>query len=189
MTGVILTVSLLAVVTTGKLASLVGRLMHIGDVAVTVWDIAKWPVLVALISLMFAVLYYFAPNAKHGGFRWITPGGVLAVLIWLAASAGFALYVSQFGSYNKTYGTFAGSHRLPDLAVDLQHRRAAGCRVRRGTGARSGDRGRHGRGEGAVPAAARRPQGQGPGEGRLRPRLGWRSWPDLMDAHPTRSAR
>jgi len=108
MTGVILTVSLLAVVTTGKLATLVGRLMHIGDVAVTVWDIAKWPVLVALISLMFAVLYYFAPNAKHGGFRWITPGGVLAVLIWLAASAGFALYVSQFGSYNKTYGTFAG---------------------------------------------------------------------------------
>jgi membrane protein len=108
MTGVILTVSLLAVVTTGKLATLVGRLLHIGDVAVTAWDIAKWPVLVALISLMFAVLYYFAPNAKHGGFRWITPGGVLAVLIWLAASAGFALYVSQFGSYNKTYGTFAG---------------------------------------------------------------------------------
>jgi membrane protein len=108
MTGVILTVSLLAVVTTGKLATLAGRLLHIGDAAVTAWDVAKWPFLVVLISLMFAVLYYFAPNAKHGGFRWITPGGVLAVLIWLAASAGFALYVSQFGSYNKTYGTFAG---------------------------------------------------------------------------------
>jgi membrane protein len=108
LTGVLLTVSLLAVVTTGQLALLVGKLLHIGNTAVTVWDIAKWPVLVILISLMFAVLYYFAPNARHGGFRWITPGGVLAVVIWLIASAGFALYVSMFGSYNKTYGTFAG---------------------------------------------------------------------------------
>jgi membrane protein len=108
LTGVLLTVSLLAVVTTGKLALMVGKLLHIGNTAVTIWDIAKWPVLVILISLMFAVLYYFAPNARQGGFRWITPGGVLAVLIWLIASAGFALYVAKFGSYNKTYGTFAG---------------------------------------------------------------------------------
>jgi len=108
LTGVLLTVSVLAVVTTGKLAAIVGRLLHIGNTAVTVWDIAKWPVLVVLISLMFAVLYYFAPNAKHGGFRWITPGGLVAVVLWLIASGAFALYVSNFGSYNKTYGTFAG---------------------------------------------------------------------------------
>jgi membrane protein len=93
---------------TGSLANLIGRLLHVGHGAVLVWDIAKWPVLVVLISLMFALLYYFAPNAKHGGFRWITPGGLLAVLVWLIASAGFALYVANFGSYNKTYGTFAG---------------------------------------------------------------------------------
>jgi membrane protein len=108
LTGVLLTVILLAVALTGSLANLIGRLLHVGHGAVLVWDIAKWPVLVVLISLMFAVLYYFAPNAKHGGFRWITPGGLLAVLIWLIASAGFALYVANFGSYNKTYGTFAG---------------------------------------------------------------------------------
>jgi membrane protein len=108
LTGVLLTVSILAVVMTGSLANLVGRLLHVGHAAVLVWDIAKWPVLVVLISLMFAVLYYAAPNAKHGGFRWITPGGLLAVLVWLVASAGFALYVANFSSYNKTYGTFAG---------------------------------------------------------------------------------
>ncbi len=108
LTGVLLSASILAVVTTGKLAALVGKLLHVGQAAVVVWDIAKWPVLVILISLMFAVLYYAAPNAKHTGFRWITPGGVVAVLLWLLASGAFALYVSNFGSYNKTYGTFAG---------------------------------------------------------------------------------
>jgi len=108
LTGVLLTASILAVVLTGSLASLVGRLLHIGHIAVLVWDVAKWPVLIVLISLMFAVLYYAAPNAKHGGFRWITPGGLVAVVLWLVASGAFALYVSNFGSYNKTYGTFAG---------------------------------------------------------------------------------
>ncbi len=108
LTGVLLSVSMLAVVMTGNLASFVGKLLHIGHTVVVVWDIAKWPVLVVLISLMFGVLYYFAPNARHGGFRWITPGSLVAVLLWLAASAGFALYVAKFGSYNKTYGTFAG---------------------------------------------------------------------------------
>jgi membrane protein len=108
LTGFLLTASILAVVMTGNLAALVGRLLHVGHAAVLVWDIAKWPVLIVLISLMFAVLYYAAPNAKHGGFRWITPGGLVAVVLWLAASAGFALYVANFGSYNKTYGTFAG---------------------------------------------------------------------------------
>jgi membrane protein len=108
LTGVLLSVSMLAVVMTGNLASFVGKLLHIGHTVVVVWDIAKWPVLVVLISLMFGILYYFAPNARHGGFRWITPGGLVAVLLWLAASAGFALYVAKFGSYNKTYGTFAG---------------------------------------------------------------------------------
>jgi len=101
-------VSAIAIVVTGPLAEQAGKLFGLEGTAVTVWDIAKWPVLVILISLMFAVLYYAAPNAKHTGFRWITPGGVVAVLLWLLASGAFALYVSNFGSYNKTYGTFAG---------------------------------------------------------------------------------
>jgi membrane protein len=57
---------------------------------------------------MLALLYYAAPNVRQQGLRWITPGSVLAVLLWIAASAGFALYVANFGSYNKTYGALAG---------------------------------------------------------------------------------
>ena len=107
-TGVLIAVSALAVVLTGGLAEQAGKLLGIGSAAVTVWDIAKWPVLVLLVSLMFAVLYWASPNAKQGGFRWVTPGGLLAVVLWIVASAGFAFYVANFGSYNKTYGTLGG---------------------------------------------------------------------------------
>jgi membrane protein len=108
LTGLILGVSVLAVVFTGKFAQQVGDVFGVGKTAVTVWDVAKWPVLVVAISLMFALLYYLAPNARQSGFRWITPGGVLAVVVWLIASGAFALYVANFNSYNKTYGTFGG---------------------------------------------------------------------------------
>ncbi|MFC7546041.1 YihY/virulence factor BrkB family protein [Plantactinospora sp. GCM10030261] len=106
--GVMVLASLLIVVFTGKFAERAGEALGLGQTAVTVWDIAKWPVLLALVSLTFAVLYWAAPNARHGGFRWITPGGVFAVVLWVAVSGGFALYVSNFGSYNKTYGALAG---------------------------------------------------------------------------------
>jgi membrane protein len=105
---VLLAVSALAVVLTGGLAEQVGRALGIGDSAVTAWGIAKWPVLLVIVSLMFAILYWAAPNVKQPGFRWITPGGILAVLIWLIASAVFALYVANFASYNKTYGSLGG---------------------------------------------------------------------------------
>jgi membrane protein len=75
---------------------------------VTVWEIAKWPLLVLLFGLMLSILYYAAPNVRHPGFRWVTPGGVLAIVLWIAASALFALYVATFSSYNKTYGSLAG---------------------------------------------------------------------------------
>jgi membrane protein len=107
--GVLLAVSALAIVMTGKLAQVIGNVLHVGHTAVVVWDIAKWPVLLVLISLAFALLYYLAPNAQHTGFRWITPGGVVAVLLWVVASAAFALYLSSFASYNKTYGTLGGA--------------------------------------------------------------------------------
>ena len=93
---------------TGGLAKEAGDLLGLGDTAVTVWDIAKWPVLLLLVSFMFAVLYWAAPNVKQPGFRWISPGGVLAVVGWVIASAAFAFYVANFGSYNKTYGALAG---------------------------------------------------------------------------------
>jgi membrane protein len=100
--------SAIAVVVTGPLAEQVGNLFGLGSTAVTIWDLAKWPVIVVTVITMLAVLYYGAPNVRHPGFRWITPGGVLGVLLWLLASAGFALYVANFGSYNKTYGSLAG---------------------------------------------------------------------------------
>ncbi|MEU8112519.1 YihY/virulence factor BrkB family protein [Micromonospora sp. NPDC048947] len=106
--GVLLLVSAVIVVFTGRLAETVGDVIGLGSTAVTVWDVAKWPVLLILVSLMFAILYWASPNARHGGFRWVSPGGVLAVVIWLVISGLFAFYVSNFGSYNKTYGTLAG---------------------------------------------------------------------------------
>ncbi|HET8657563.1 MAG TPA: YihY/virulence factor BrkB family protein, partial [Micromonosporaceae bacterium] len=107
--GLLLVASTAIVVLTGELARQVGEAVGIGSTVLAVWNIAKWPVLVVLVSLMFAILYWASPNARHGGFRWVSPGGVLAVLVWLAASGAFAVYVANFGSYNKTYGTLASA--------------------------------------------------------------------------------
>ena len=105
---VLLSVSAVIVVFTGPIARQVGRSIGMGDAGLTAWSIAKWPVLFVLVALMIAILYWAAPNVRGRGFRWVSPGSFLAVLIWLAASAGFAVYVTHFGSYNKTYGTLAG---------------------------------------------------------------------------------
>ncbi|MFJ3336291.1 YihY/virulence factor BrkB family protein [Streptomyces sp. NPDC086766] len=100
--------SSLIVVFTGTLARQVGSAIGMGDAALTAWSIAKWPVLIVLVTVMIAILYWATPNAKIRGVKWITPGSLLALLIWMVASAGFAFYVANFSSYNKTYGTLAG---------------------------------------------------------------------------------
>ncbi|MFC0494230.1 YihY/virulence factor BrkB family protein [Streptomyces mutabilis] len=100
--------STLIVVFTGGLARLAGQALGFRDTALSVWSITKWPVLVILVLLMIAVLYWASPNANVKGFRWITPGSFLALVLWMIASAGFALYVAHFASYNRTYGTMAG---------------------------------------------------------------------------------
>ncbi|ATZ23195.1 hypothetical protein SLAV_06450 [Streptomyces lavendulae subsp. lavendulae] len=100
--------SALIVVFSGSLARQAVTALGIGDTALTVWSVAKWPVLVLLITIMIAILYWAAPNAKGRGFKWVTPGSFLALAIWVASSAVFALYVANFASYNKTYGTLAG---------------------------------------------------------------------------------
>jgi membrane protein len=105
---ILLSIGAMAVVLTGPLAEEVGNVIGVGSAAVTAWDIAKWPALILLVSLMLSVLYWAAPNVKQPGFRWLTPGGVLAVVVWVVASAAFAFYVANFGSYNKTYGTIGG---------------------------------------------------------------------------------
>lgn len=105
--AIMLVAGAVIVVVTGPIARQVGSAIGLGDVAVTVWDIAKWPVLIVLVSIMLSLLYWATPNIRQPGFRWITPGGVLAVLIWLIVSGLFAVYVSFSGSYNKTYGSLA----------------------------------------------------------------------------------
>ena len=101
-------ISAIAVVVSGGLADQFGNLLGVGDTAVTVWNIAKWPVIVLVVSLMLSVLYYAMPNVRQPGFRWVTPGSVVAVVLWIAASAAFTLYLANFGSYNKTYGALGG---------------------------------------------------------------------------------
>jgi membrane protein len=102
---ILLALSAVAVVVTGPLADRVGKLIGLGGTIVTVWDIAKWPVLVLIVALMLAILYYASPNVRHPKFRGLAPGGIVAVAIWIIASAAFAAYVANFGSYNKTYGS------------------------------------------------------------------------------------
>jgi len=106
--GLMLIISAFIVVFTGELSRVVGEKIGLGEVAVTTWNIAKWPVLILLVSLMFAILYWASPNAKTGGFRWISPGGIFAVVLWLAASGAFAIYLANFANYSKTYGTLGG---------------------------------------------------------------------------------
>jgi membrane protein len=106
-TLLLLTAGALAVTFTGGLARQVGNVIGVGSTAVQIWDIAKWPVLVILVAVMLAILYYAAPNVRQPGFHWVTPGGVLAVLLWIVVSGLFALYVANFSSYNKTYGALA----------------------------------------------------------------------------------
>ncbi len=98
----------IALIVSGPLAGSIGGAIGVGSTAVTVWNIAKWPVMLLVVMVMLAILYYASPNAKQPGFKWITPGSVVAVVVWLIASALFAFYVAHFSSYNKTYGTLAG---------------------------------------------------------------------------------
>jgi membrane protein len=104
----LLVASALAVVITGPVARQLGDVVGVGDTAVTIWEIAKWPAIALVVITLFAILYYAAPNVRQPGFRWITPGGVLALVLWVVASGAFALFVASFGSYNATYGSLAG---------------------------------------------------------------------------------
>src|SRR4051812_3901404 len=105
---VLLTITALAVVFTGPLAQKAGDLIGLGPTFVTVWSIAKWPILLLIVSFMISLLYWACPNVKQPGFPWVSAGGLLAVVLWIIASALFALYVANFGSYNKTYGSLGG---------------------------------------------------------------------------------
>ncbi|GAA3020011.1 YihY/virulence factor BrkB family protein [Streptosporangium longisporum] len=105
---ILMAVGSVAVVFTGGLADQAGKVLGIGETALTVWNIAKWPVLVLIVMATLALLYWAAPNVRHPGFRWLTPGSAIAVVLWIVASAAFAFYVANFGAYNKTYAALSG---------------------------------------------------------------------------------
>lgn len=99
---------LVALVVSGPVAEAIGSVVGLGSTAVTVWGWAKWPVMLALVILMIAVLYHFTPNVRQPKFRWLSVGAGVALLVWLLASGAFALYVTNAGNYSKTYGALAG---------------------------------------------------------------------------------
>jgi membrane protein len=105
----LLSVIAIGLVLTGPIAEAAGEAIGLGDAAVLAWQIAKWPVLALLVVLLIAMIYYLLPNVRQPRFRWVSPGAIVALLVWLVASAGFAVYVASFGSYNATYGTLGGA--------------------------------------------------------------------------------
>jgi membrane protein len=108
--AMILMMALLAVglVLTGPVVEAIANPIGISSTAVDVWNVAKWPVMALVFIVMVDVLYYASPNVELRGFRWVTPGSIVAIVGWAIASAAFAFYVANFGSYNKTYGTLGG---------------------------------------------------------------------------------
>jgi membrane protein len=105
---VLLAALALSLVLTGPIVDEVAGPLGIGDTATTIWDIAKWPVMLAVVVLMIGILFHAAPNVALPGFKWVTPGAVATVVVWVVASAAFALYVANFGAYDKTYGSLGG---------------------------------------------------------------------------------
>jgi membrane protein len=101
----LLTIITLAIVASGSVAQAIGDAIGVGSGVVTAWNIAKWPIIVIIVSMMIAGLYNVAPNVKQPKFKWFTLGGFLALVLWILASAAFGFYVANFGSYNKTYGS------------------------------------------------------------------------------------
>ena len=98
----------MALILTGPIVDAVAAPLGIGSTAVTIWQYAKWPVLLLVVMTMFAVLYHAAPNVKHPGFKWVTGGSIFALVVWILASVAFAFYVANFGSYDNTYGSLGG---------------------------------------------------------------------------------
>lgn len=95
-------------VLSGPVVEAIGSAIGVGETGQTVWNVVKWPVVLVVLAAMIAVLYYATPNVKLRGFRWVSPGAGVAILVAIVASAAFAFYVGNFSSYDKTYGTLAG---------------------------------------------------------------------------------
>ena len=95
-------------VLSGPVVDAVAQAIGVGDTGLTIWNVVKWPVMLVVLGLMIAVLYYATPNVRLRGFKWVSPGAAVAIVVAIVASAAFAFYVGNFGSYDKTYGALAG---------------------------------------------------------------------------------
>ena len=104
----VLVLGAVIVVVSGSIANAVGNAIGAGHTAVLAWDVVKWPVLVVLVMALLALLFWASPNAKQGQIKWISLGSVIATLLWILASGLFAVYVTNFSSYDKTFGALAG---------------------------------------------------------------------------------
>jgi membrane protein len=102
---VLLAVAGIGLVISGPLVDAVGDRLHAGETAKLAYSIGRWPVLVAIAIVLLSLLFWIAPNVKQPRFRWLTLGGAVALVVWAAASFGFGLYVANFGSYDRTYGS------------------------------------------------------------------------------------
>ncbi|RYP83642.1 YihY/virulence factor BrkB family protein [Nocardioides guangzhouensis] len=100
---------LLGLVVSGPVADAIGSALGIGGTAVTLWGILKWPVLLVLVAVIIALLYWGTPNVRYPRFRWISPGAGVAIVAWVVGSAAFGLYVTYLGSFSHTYGRLAGA--------------------------------------------------------------------------------
>jgi membrane protein len=107
-TGVLAAAAAIILVLSGRVAEVVGKALGLEQETIKLWGVVKWPVLILIVSIMLAILYWAGPHARLSAFRWIRPGEIIAVLLWIAISFLFGLYVANFGSYNKTYGALAG---------------------------------------------------------------------------------
>lgn len=104
----LLAVAAVLLVVSGELTRAIGEVLGLGETAATVWNIAKWPALALVVLFLVALLYWATPNVRQPKFRWLSPGALLTLVTGLLASVGFTFYVSNFGSYDKTYGSLAG---------------------------------------------------------------------------------
>ena len=128
---VLLTISALAVVLTGPLAKSIGDIVGLGSAAVTAWDIAKWPALILVVSFMIALLYYATPNVKHPKFQWVSPGSILAVVVWIARVGAVRLLRRELQLLQQDLRRARRRDRVPDVAVDHEQRDPARRRGQR----------------------------------------------------------
>lgn len=105
---VLVAIGALLLVVSGPVAQAVGDVVGLGAGTVAIWEVAKWPVLLFIVILVIALLYYFTPNIRQPTFRWISAGAVVAIVVAIIASVLFGLYVANFSRYQGTYGALAG---------------------------------------------------------------------------------